>query len=177
MPSPNCDSRPGGDPPDLIVVHNISLPPGEYGGPFIDDLFCNKLNVAAHPYFAELHTLQVSAHALIRRSGEVIQYVPFHQRAWHAGVSCYGGRERCNDFTIGIELEGCDSEPYEEFQYQQLAVLIAALRQCYPAITSERLTGHENIAPGRKTDPGPMFDWVKLCALLDQPLPDLASDN
>lgn len=157
--SPNQDARPSGVQPELLVIHNISLPPGEYGGPWIDALFCNRLPANAHPYFATICTLQVSAHLLIRRDGELVQYVPFHRRAWHAGVSSYQGRERCNDFSIGIELEGQDDEAYEVIQYQQLAEVIRALEEAYPGIDRRRMAGHSDIAPGRKTDPGPAFDW------------------
>ncbi|KPJ94346.1 MAG: N-acetyl-anhydromuranmyl-L-alanine amidase [Gammaproteobacteria bacterium SG8_11] len=160
--SPNFDDRPENTPVDLLVVHNISLPPGEFGGPWIDDLFTNRLDPQAHPYFKEIHALKVSAHALIRRNGEIIQYVPFHKRAWHAGQSNYCGRERCNDFSIGIELEGCDTQPFEESQYEKLATLIKALLEAYPDLSLEHIVGHSDIAPGRKTDPGPHFDWKKL---------------
>jgi AmpD protein len=166
VPSPNCDDRPAGSEPDLIVIHGISLPPGEYGGPWIDALFTNTLDPQAHPYFAEIHQLRVSSHLLIRRDGELVQYVPFHRRAWHAGVSHYKGRERCNDFSIGIELEGTDETPYEECQYHRLTEVIAALELAYPGLSRQRLAGHSDIAPGRKTDPGPAFRWPLLQALL-----------
>ncbi len=166
LPSPNRDARPPGMPADLIVVHGISLPPGEFGGPWIDALFTNRLDPGAHPYFQTIAGLRVSAHLLIRRDGEPVQYVPFHERAWHAGVSHYGGRERCNDFSIGIELEGSDETPYTDRQYAQLAAVIRALRSAYPTLTPERLAGHADIAPGRKTDPGPAFDWARLHRLL-----------
>lgn len=159
QPSPNQDERPPGMLPELLVIHSISLPPGQYGGPWIDALFGNCLPADADPYFAQVHELRVSAHLLIRRDGEMVQYVPFHQRAWHAGVSSYQGRERCNDFGIGIELEGQDEEPYETIQYQRLAELVLALEQSYPGIDRQRMVGHCDIAPGRKTDPGPAFDW------------------
>lgn len=164
--SPNCDERPAGAEPSLIVIHGISLPPGQYGGPWIDALFTNTLDPAAAPYFAEVHQLRVSAHLLIRRDGEVVQYVPFHRRAWHAGVSNYAGRERCNDFSVGIELEGSDNEPYEPAQYLRLAEVIAALERAYPRLSRERLVGHSDIAPGRKSDPGPAFNWHYLHSLL-----------
>jgi len=164
--SPNCDARPAGAEPELIVIHGISLPPGQYGGPWIDALFTNTLDPAAAPYFAGIHQLRVSAHLLIRRDGEVVQYVPFHRRAWHAGVSHYAGRERCNDFSVGIELEGSDEEPYEPVQYLRLAEVIAALERAYPRLSRERLVGHSDIAPGRKSDPGPAFDWHNLRSLL-----------
>lgn len=165
-PSPNCDERPAGLAVDLIVVHGISLPPGEYGGPWIDALFANALDPGAHPYFRGLAGLRVSAHLLIRRDGELVQYVPFHRRAWHAGASVYAGRPRCNDFSIGLELEGVDHLPYDDRQYPRLAATIAALRDAYPAIQPDRLVGHADIAPGRKTDPGPAFDWTRLRRLL-----------
>ncbi|MCW9029287.1 MAG: 1,6-anhydro-N-acetylmuramyl-L-alanine amidase AmpD [Kangiella sp.] len=161
MASPNCDERPDNEAPTLIVIHGISLPPGEYGGPWIDALFTNSLDPHAHPYFAEIHQLRVSSHLLIRRDGELVQYVPFNQRAWHAGLSSYEGRERCNDFSIGIELEGTDDEPYEPAQYQVLAECVAALLTAYPQLSAGRIAGHSDIAPGRKTDPGPHFDWPR----------------
>jgi AmpD protein len=164
--SPNCDDRPPGVEPDLIVVHGISLPPGEFGGPWIDQLFTNQLPVAAHPYFATVADLRVSSHLLVRRGGEVVQYVPFHRRAWHAGVSSWQGRERCNDFAIGIELEGTDDLPYESTQYAMLARVIAMLCRSYPGLSPERVVGHSDIAPGRKTDPGLAFDWPRLRSLV-----------
>lgn len=160
--SPNQDQRPADTEIDLLVIHGISLPPGEFGGSWIELLFTNRLPADAHPYFAQIHELQVSAHCLIRRDGEVIQFVPFSKRAWHAGQSCFAGRERCNDFSIGIELEGVDDLPYEAVQYQQLKQLVAAIQLRYPAITADRIVGHSDIAPGRKTDPGPAFRWDKL---------------
>ena len=166
VPSPNCDERPAGAVLDLIVIHGISLPPGEYGGPWIDALFTNALDPDAHPYFAGIYQLKVSSHLLIRRDGEVVQYVPFHRRAWHAGVSLFDGRERCNDFSVGIELEGSDDEAYEPVQYERLAEVISALEQAYPDLSRKRLVGHSDIAPGRKTDPGPTFQWPRLLALL-----------
>jgi AmpD protein len=165
-PSPNCDDRPRGVEPDLIVVHGISLPPGEFGGPWIDRLFTNALPADGHPYFAEVAGLRVSSHLLIRRSGEVVQYVPFHRRAWHAGVSSWAGRERCNDFSIGIELEGADHSPYESTQYAMLARVITVLCRSYPQLTPDRVVGHSDIAPGRKSDPGPSFDWPRLRSLV-----------
>lgn len=164
--SPNRDTRPDGVLPDLIVVHNISLPPGEYGGPWIERLFTNTLPPGQHPYFATIAGLKVSSHLLIRRDGERVQFVPFNERAWHAGVSMYRGRERCNDFSIGIELEGSDEEPFEAAQYRVLSLTIAALCRAYPSLSPERITGHSDIAPGRKTDPGTAFDWQRLRALL-----------
>ena len=147
--------------PELVVVHNISLPPNNFGGPYITQLFTNQLNADEHPYFAEICDMQVSSHALIKRSGEIVQFVPFHERAWHAGQSNYQGRERCNDFSIGIELEGTDSDEFEDIQYQQLAQLVRSLQTAYPAI-DDNITGHSDIAPGRKQDPGTGFDWAKL---------------
>lgn len=166
--SPNCDDRPDNIKPDLIVIHNISLPPGEFGGPWIDALFTNQLTPDAHPYFATIHQMEVSSHVLIRRNGEIIQYVPFHKRAWHAGQSEYQGRKRCNDFSIGIELEGCDDKPFTEEQYQSLSELIHALTTSYPTLSTSHITGHSDIAPGRKTDPGPCFEWQKLHNLLNR---------
>lgn len=154
--SPNCDARPIGTPIDLLVIHNISLPPGQFGGSGIAELFTNTLDCDAHPYFERLRALKVSAHFLIRRGGDVLQFVPTLARAWHAGVSQFEGRERCNDFSIGIELEGCDDQPFEPAQYAVLAELTSALRARHPIVA---VAGHEHIAPGRKTDPGPCFDW------------------
>ena len=165
-PSPNQDDRPAECPVDLLVLHNISLPPDEYGGPWIDALFQNRLDPEAHPYFATIHQLRVSAHLLIRRDGELVQYVPFHRRAWHAGVSCHQGRDSCNNFSIGIELEGSDEIPYSDHQYLALAQVTKEIMRCYPAITPERITGHADIAPGRKNDPGPAFDWERLAQAL-----------
>ena len=167
IPSPNCDARPPGVVPDLVVVHGISLPPGEFGGPWIEALFTNRLDPAAHPYFAEIADARVSAHLLIRRDGSMIQFVPFHRRAWHAGLSCHEGRTACNDFSIGIELEGADEVPYEPVQYEGLATAVRALSALWPAIGHERLAGHADIAPGRKTDPGPAFDWGHLRRVLE----------
>jgi len=164
--SPHCDTRPSGALPELLVVHGISVPPAEFGGPWIDRLFCGDLAAATDPRFAGFATLRVSAHALIDRRGMISQYVPFRQRAWHAGVSSYRGREACNDFSIGIELEGTDELPYERAQYLALAQLIAALRNAYPSLREDGLVGHSDIAPGRKSDPGPGFDWERLRALL-----------
>ncbi|HEX5803528.1 MAG TPA: 1,6-anhydro-N-acetylmuramyl-L-alanine amidase AmpD [Azospira sp.] len=161
-PSPNFDARPAGDVPWLVVVHAISLPPGEFGSNDILDLFANRLDPTRHPYFAGICTLQVSAHFLIRRDGELIQFVSCDARAWHAGASVWNGRTRCNDFSIGVELEGCDDLPFEPVQYRRLCELIEALRQRYPLTD---VAGHCDIAPGRKTDPGPCFDWHCLAAL------------
>ncbi|WP_018232511.1 1,6-anhydro-N-acetylmuramyl-L-alanine amidase AmpD [Thioalkalivibrio thiocyanodenitrificans] len=166
VPSPNHDERPQGVLPELLVVHAISLPPGEFDGPWIGRLFTNTLDPRAHPFFAGIAGLRVSAHLLIHRDGVMVQYVPFHKRAWHAGVSCWQGRECCNDFSIGIELEGCDDRPFEAVQYDLLAAVIRALRQAYPTLAPDALAGHSDIAPGRKTDPGPCFEWPRLRAAL-----------
>lgn len=169
--SPNYDERPQDCEPDLIVLHNISLPPNEYGGTGIDELFTNSLDKDAHPYYADIYQLKVSSHLLIRREGEIVQYVPFHQRAWHAGVSEYQGRAVCNDFSIGIELEGSDFEPFTEVQYQQLQTTLKVLLDTYPRLSASAITGHEHIAPGRKTDPGPFFEWQRLSDYFDEELP------
>jgi AmpD protein len=162
--SPHCDARPDGIDTDLIVIHAISLPPSQYGDCFIDDLFCGKLDKTAHSYFGEIAHLRVSSHLLIKRDGSITQYVPFHCRAWHAGKSSYAGRESCNDFSIGIELEGCDEDVFEKIQYQSLNSVISALCDAYPSLSWDRITGHSDIAPGRKTDPGPGFDWSQVKA-------------
>ena len=164
--SPNFDQRPEQSDVSLLVIHGISLPPGEYGGGCITDLFCNTLDCDAHPYFDQLRELKVSSHVLIQRDGHIIQYVSFNDRAWHAGVSRFDGRERCNDFSIGIELEGVDDQPYEDVQYEKLSEVTTAIMQAYPAITSSRVAGHSDIAPGRKTDPGSAFDWKRYKNLL-----------
>lgn len=164
--SPHCDARPAGILPDLIVLHGISLPPGEYGGPWIDRLFTGSLPADAHPYFAQISG-RVSAHLLVRRDGEVVQYVPFGLRAWHAGASQFQGRSACNDFSIGIEFEGTDDSPYEIAQYAAGAAAVRALLRSYPGLHRERIVGHSDIAPGRKTDPGDSFDWDRMRALLD----------
>lgn len=161
LASPNFDARPQGTPIDLIVIHGISLPPGEYGGPWIDKLFTNSLPREVHPYFAEIANLRVSSHLVIARDGAVTQYVSFNDRAWHAGRSSFDGRIECNDYSVGVELEGGDDVPYEPAQYDRLAEVIAALRAAYPLMTPERITGHSDVAPGRKTDPGPAFDWPR----------------
>lgn len=161
-PSPNCDDRPGSAEPELLVVHGISLPPGEFGGPEIEQLFTNRLDWDAHPYFQEIRGLEVSAHLLIRRDGEVVQFVPLNQRAWHAGDSTFRGRATCNDYSIGIELEGEDETPYSDEQYAALAAVTRAISAAYPGITGRTLAAHSDIAPGRKTDPGPAFDWLRL---------------
>ncbi len=165
--SPNQDARPADCAIDLVIVHSISLPPREYGGGWIDALFTNTLDADAHPYFREIHGMRVSSHLLIRRDGEQVQYVPIERRAWHAGVSAFAGRCACNDYSVGIELEGCDEEPFEAVQYERLAETIAALMRRYPAITPTRIAGHNDVAPERKTDPGPLFDWNRLYTLLD----------
>lgn len=155
-PSPNFDVRADGTTVSLLVIHNISLPPGQFGGSAIEELFCNRLDCDAHPYFDQLRSLRVSSHFLIRRDGEVVQFVSGNDRAWHAGLSNFCGRERCNDFSIGIELEGTDFEPFDPRQYESLTSLTNALCDRYPL---SDVAGHEHIAPGRKTDPGPFFDW------------------
>jgi AmpD protein len=165
--SPNCDDRPAGIAADLIVLHGISLPPGHFVGDAIDRLFTNALPPDEHPYFREIAGMRVSTHLLIRRDGELVQYVPLHRRAWHAGESCYRGRRACNDFSIGIELEGTDDAPYAEVQYARLAETLRALLATYPALDRRRIVGHCDIAPGRKSDPGPAFDWRRLYRSLD----------
>jgi AmpD protein len=157
IPSPHCDARPGGIPVRLIVIHAISLPPGEFGGDAIERLFAGTLDPDAHPYFGEIRHLRVSAHFLIRRGGQLLQFVSCDQRAWHAGTSSWQGIENCNDFSIGIELEGCDDQPFAEAQYSTLERIVRAIRQSYPI---EEVLGHADISPGRKTDPGPHFDWA-----------------
>jgi AmpD protein len=159
--SPNCDARPAGVEADLIVVHGISLPPGEFGGPWIERFFTNSLPLDMHPYFAEIGDLKVSSHLLVARDGGLTQFVSFADRAWHAGQSCYNGRSACNDFSIGVELEGADTIPYEAAQYDTLAALVAALCDAYPRLSPARVVGHSDISPGRKTDPGPAFDWER----------------
>ncbi len=160
--SPHHDARPDGVPPDLLVIHNISLPPGEFGKFWIDKLFNGHLPPDAHPYFATVHSARVSAHLLVRRDGELVQYVPFHRRAWHAGVSQHEGRPACNDFSIGIELEGTDEIFFEDAQYDAVRQVIQALLAAYPMLSPTRIVGHSDIAPGRKTDPGPAFDWSRV---------------
>lgn len=160
--SPNQDERPPGSALELIVIHGISLPPGKYGTGLVDDLFCNRIDPADHPSLAELCDVRVSSHLLIDRAGQITQYVAFDRRAWHAGLSCWRGRERCNDFSIGIELEGTDLAPYEDAQYSSLTAVIRALWAAYPDLERDALVGHCHIAPERKTDPGPAFDWTRL---------------
>ncbi len=166
-PSPNCDARPRPGKVDLLVIHNISLPPGEFGGDQVEALFQNRLDPEAHPYFHDIAGLRVSAHLFIRRDGAAQQFVALDRRAWHAGVSCFRGRGRCNDFSIGIELEGTDELPYTDAQYQRLVALTRQIQTLFPAIDREHVTGHADIAPGRKTDPGPAFDWARYLDALD----------
>lgn len=161
VPSPNFNERPLNTPVSLLVIHNISLPPSQFDGHYIEDFFCNKLAADDHPYFKKICDMQVSAHCLIKRSGELIQFVNFAKRAWHAGKSQFNGEEDCNNYSIGIELEGTDHTPYTEAQYAALVSLSQKLLLDYPLINLDRITGHEHIAPGRKTDPGPSFDWQK----------------
>jgi AmpD protein len=165
--SPNYDARPPGVDAELIVVHGISLPPGDFGGPWIDRLFTNTLPPDVHPYFTEVAVLRVSSHLVIMRDGALTQYVKFTERAWHAGRSSYAGREACNDFSIGVELEGTDTLPYESAQYAVLAEVVAALCAAYPRLSAQRCIGHSDIAPGRKTDPGAAFDWPRARRLID----------
>jgi AmpD protein len=165
-PSSNRDARPDPDAIELVVVHGISLPPGQFGGDAIDRLFTNTLDPDDHPSFTQVAQLRVSAHVLVRRGGDTVQYVPFHERAWHAGASQWCGRERCNDFAVGIELEGSDDVPYTDVQYQRLAEIVAALARAYPRFDEAHLAGHSEVAPGRKTDPGPYFDWRRLETLM-----------
>lgn len=158
-PSPNYNVRPDAMDMSLLVIHNISLPPGQFGGGYIEQFFTNQLDSHVHPYFQEIEGLEVSSHLLITREGEVIQFVPFHLRAWHAGKSIFEGRSECNDFSIGIELEGTDTLAYTQQQYDVLGVVVNTLCAYYPKITKERIVGHSAIAPGRKTDPGEAFNW------------------
>jgi N-acetyl-anhydromuramoyl-L-alanine amidase len=164
--SPNCDDRPAGEPVQLVVIHNISLPPGEFGGDDVIRLFCNTLDCAEHPYYERLRDLRVSAHFLIRRTGKLLQFVPCTRRAWHAGLSSWRGRAHCNDFSVGIELEGSDEIPYADPQYAALGALVAALSRAYPI---DDVVGHADVAPGRKTDPGPAFDWPRFRTLAGRP--------
>ncbi len=161
VPSPNHDERPCDCEPELIIVHGISLPPGEFGGPWIDQLFTNCLDPNAHPYFRQIADAKVSSHLLIERNGDIVQYVPVHKRAWHAGESCYRDRVRCNDFSVGIELEGIDTLEYTDAQYESLCNLVRALRSEFTSLAEAPIVGHSDVAPGRKTDPGPAFDWVR----------------
>ena len=164
VPSPFCDDRPDDRDISLIVIHGISLPPGEFGGNGIEALFTGRLDASAHPYYAEIAQLKVSAHLVIRRDGGLMQFVPFTRRAWHAGVSRFADRSRCNDFSIGIELEGTDTLAYTAVQYEVLHQVLDALKARYPTLSAVR--GHEHIAPGRKTDPGPAFNWGHLASRL-----------
>ncbi|HEX2795942.1 MAG TPA: 1,6-anhydro-N-acetylmuramyl-L-alanine amidase AmpD [Immundisolibacter sp.] len=166
LPSPHCDARPPGVAIELLVIHAISLPAGEYGGDDVAALFLGTLDCTRRADYGELANLRVSAHFLIRRDGQVQQFVPVHRRAWHAGVSCFAGRERCNDFSVGIELEGCDRDRFTDAQYAALTALTRAVRAACPAIRAENIVGHSDIAPGRKTDPGPHFDWAVYRAAL-----------
>ena len=168
--SPHCDARPAEMLPELIIVHGISLPPNEFGGPWIDRLFTGTLAWDAHPYFRQIEGLRASAHVVIRRDGQLTQYVPFGERAWHAGVSQYRTRSGCNDFSVGVELEGTDDIAYTDAQYAQLVELIAALIEAYPSLSPEHLVGHSDVAPGRKSDPGPYFEWPRLRARLSERL-------
>jgi len=163
--SPHFNQRPDAEPISLLVLHNISLPPGEFGGNYIEDFFLGKLDKGDHPYFADIYQMKVSAHCLIKRDGNIVQFVSFNDRAWHAGVSQYQQRENCNDFSIGIELEGTDDISYTSEQYQQLSLLTQAIKQYYPQI-ADNIVGHCDIAPKRKTDPGASFDWNKYYALI-----------
>lgn len=167
-PSPNCDDRPVDCDVELLVIHGISLPPSQYGGGYIDRLFTNSLAPEEDPYFATILHLRVSSHLLIDREGELTQYVPLNLRAWHAGESHYCGRHNCNDFSIGIELEGCDDDPYTVPQYNRLATTTVELMRLFPGLAEERIVGHSDIAPGRKTDPGKAFDWQRYFDLLHQ---------
>lgn len=157
--SPNCDTRPKNIDVILLVIHGISLPKGEFGNGNIEALFLNKININTHPSFATLKNLRVSAHLVIYQDGQITQFVPFHKRAWHAGTSCFQGKNNCNDFSIGIELEGTDDTGYLPIQYERLVVVTKAICSTYPKITLDHIVGHSDIAPGRKTDPGPFFDW------------------
>ena len=165
-PCPHFDERPQGCEPELLVIHNISLPPETFDTPYIDDFFGGRLDCSAHPYFAQLVGVRVSAHCVIFRDGRIWQYVPFAKRAWHAGLSEFAGRQKCNDFSIGIELEGCDTLPFTDAQYKSLIALTQWLQQQYPAITKQQIVGHQHIAPLRKTDPGPCFDWDRYLGAL-----------
>ncbi len=167
IPSPHYDARPASCDVSLLVVHNISLPPGRFGGDSIEQFFLGQLKPSEHPFFSVIANMKVSAHCLIRRTGEVVQFVSFEERAWHAGSSSFAGQERCNDYSIGIELEGTDYVAYEKAQYQALAQLTFALQRRYQLITNDRITGHQYIAPSRKTDPGLVFEWPKFRNLLN----------
>ncbi|MCV2884922.1 1,6-anhydro-N-acetylmuramyl-L-alanine amidase AmpD [Aestuariibacter sp. AA17] len=164
--SDHHDERPAASDVSLLVIHNISLPPGQFGGGYIEQFFTGQLNPKAHPFFEEIHQMRVSSHLMISREGEVIQFVPLHRRAWHAGLSSFQGVERCNDYSIGIELEGTDTVPYTEAQYRALQQVTLAIQANYPRITLGRIVGHNDIAPFRKTDPGPAFNWQKYRTML-----------
>lgn len=166
LESPNADARPVEEDISLLVIHNISLPPEQFGGPYIAQLFANSLDPQVHPYFEQIHQLKVSAHLLIDRHGQLTQFVPFNKRAWHAGESEFAGRIRCNDFSVGIELEGADHIPYTDSQYSALAAVTLLLLDYYPLITRDRIVGHSDIAPSRKTDPGAAFDWQRFRQML-----------
>lgn len=166
VPSANFDARPDAASVDILVVHSMSLPPGQFGGPGIEQLFTNCLDPKEHPYYCEIQNLRVSAHLVIRRDGEIFQFVPLGERAWHAGESFCEGRTRANDFSIGIELEGTETDIFEDIQYTRLAELTRAIMQAYPAITKQRIYGHSDIAPGRKSDPGIGFDWPRYLDML-----------
>lgn len=168
-PSAHYNARPSGQPISLLVIHSISLPPGQFGGGYVQQFFCGQLDTRIHPYFSDIAGLRVSAHFLIERTGDVTQFVSCLDRAWHAGASQHGGRSDCNDFSIGIELEGTDDTPFTDSQYVALTRLSTALMSRFPAITLSRITGHEHIAPGRKTDPGPCFDWQRYLSSLPRP--------
>ena len=157
--SPNCSQRENAEQIDLLIIHNISLPPGEFETGYVEQLFCNKLNPNVHPYFAEISHLKVSSHLFISRAGEVTQFVPFDKKAWHAGESIFDGKENCNEFSIGIELEGTDYERFTDIQYKKLIIITNLLIQKYPGLNSRRIVGHSDVSPGRKTDPGPYFEW------------------
>ncbi len=177
VPTPNFDQRPEPSDISLLVIHCISLPPGEFGNHYIDKLFCNQLDPDEHPYFKDVYQLTVSAHLLIRRDGSCVQYVPFDKRAWHAGLSAYKGRQRCNDFSIGIELEGTEEVEYTDRQYTQLAAVVSVLLEAYPKLSPQRIAGHSDIAPGRKTDPGASFDWQRFLSLLENWNTDSADND
>ncbi|MBF0127996.1 MAG: 1,6-anhydro-N-acetylmuramyl-L-alanine amidase AmpD [Magnetococcales bacterium] len=172
LPSPFADERPAGKAVDLLVVHAISLPPGEFGGPHVDELFLGRLDPEGNPYFREIAGLRVSAHFLIDRQGGLTQYVPVFKRAWHAGASRWEHQEACNDFSVGVELEGADGIPFEAIQYARLAELSCTLMTRLPGLTPERIVGHQDVAPGRKWDPGSGFDWKRFRILLAQARPD-----
>ncbi|BFM10863.1 1,6-anhydro-N-acetylmuramyl-L-alanine amidase AmpD [Simiduia litorea] len=168
LASPNFNDRPDGIEPSLLVIHNISLPPDNFGGSEVEALFLNKLDWTVHPYYREIEGLQVSAHFYIKRSGQLLQFVPLNRRAWHAGQSVFEGRANCNDYSIGVELEGSDYVPFTDVQYEVLGQLTQTIRGLYPSITRARITGHSDISPGRKTDPGPYFDWPRYLSLIGE---------